>query len=153
MSDKMYNWDFSNYILPYGQGPLIIANKRSHLPCRHEPSPGGIPEWQWATPQRRCIRQLCCLGDNPNHDSAVADHCAPAHQPEKAVDSSVLLQSSNKGAVSISKLSHFCETRNKTLWEMLSDKEVVKSLGKKKLLHIWGNQVKPLCDAELTENS
>lgn len=36
---------------------------------------------------------------------------------------------------------------------MLSDKEVVKSLGKKKLLHTWGNQVKPLCDAELTENS
>lgn len=35
---------------------------------------------------------------------------------------------------------------------MLSNKEAVKSLGKK-LLHIWGNQVKPLCGDELTENS
>lgn len=122
------------------------------MPCRHEPSPGRIPEWQWATPQRRCIRQLGCLGDDPNHDSAVTDHRAPAYQPEEAVDSSVLLQSSNKGAVSISRPSHFYETGNKILWEMLNNKEAVKSLGKK-LWHIWGNQVKLLCGAELTENS
>lgn len=127
----MYNWDFYDRILPHSQGPFIITNKCSHWPCRHEPSPGRIPEWQWATPQRRCIPQLCCLGDNPNHDSAVTDHRPPAHQPEKAVDSSVLLQSSNKGAMSISRLSRFQETRNKTLWKMLSNKEAVKSLGKK----------------------
>lgn len=35
---------------------------------------------------------------------------------------------------------------------MLSNKEAVKSL-EKKLLHIWGNQVKPFCGAEFTENS